>query len=347
MYPLPRQRPLDEADTAAQLAAMAASHDRIWTVLWGVAESDPTRFVETWLDARSLQERGPLVRERAAGAVRDAVVHACACSSRAGPPSARTAPSRCAATGWRACRRRAATSCSLPCSGRQTGKVSQRYKVFVHLLGPGDTLWGQRDSEPGGGLRPTTTWKPGETIQDNYGILVLPGTPPGEYMLEIGLYSLETGARLPVRDAQGKPGRRPAAAGTGNGGPARHRPRPGFHRHDAAGALDAGGARLLGYELVQPGGPDPAQVVLYWQAGEAPRPDMTVSLRLTDASGRQVWTSAGRPVLGVYPSSRWQAGEIVRDPHPMNVAGLASGRYGLTMSAGLAGWTELGEVLVQ
>ena len=71
-----------------------------------------------------------------------------------------------------------------------------------------------------------------------------------------------------------------------------------------------------------------------------------MGLRLVDAVGREVWASAGRPVLDAYPSTLWQAGEIVRDPHPLAVAGLPSGRYRLMLSAGQAPWTDLEQVVI-
>ena len=91
------------------------------------------------------------------------------------------------------------------------GDIRQRYKVFTHLLGDvfnaanGNFLWGQADNEPAGNTRPTTSWRNGETIVDEYAIPVAAGTPPGEYRLEIGLYDPATGARLPLLDGNGSP----------------------------------------------------------------------------------------------------------------------------------------------
>lgn len=89
------------------------------------------------------------------------------------------------------------------------GGIDQRYKVFTHLLGDvfnagsGNFLWGQADNEPAAGTRPTTTWRAGEVIVDEYAIPIAADAPPGEYRLEIGLYDPITGARLPVLDEGG------------------------------------------------------------------------------------------------------------------------------------------------
>jgi mannosyltransferase len=84
------------------------------------------------------------------------------------------------------------------------GPMSQSYKVFTHLVGPGGEIWGQKDSLPGGGSLPTSGWVEGEYLADSYQILVKPEAPSGEYVIEIGMYEESTGTRLPAFDAQGQ-----------------------------------------------------------------------------------------------------------------------------------------------
>lgn len=331
VYPLPRQRPLDEKDTSARLEEIATGHGRVWTVLWGVAESDPQRFVESWLDGHAFKST-----DRWFGNARLALYAIPAGDtgmqhnlnatfgeeagirllgySLAGEPAA------------------GGDVLQLTLYWQATQAVNQRYKVFAHLLGPGDTLWGQRDSEPGGGLRPTTTWKPGDTIRDNYGLLILPGTPPGAYRIEVGMYRLDNGQRLPVTDAAGKPladrlllpavtVSRPAVAYSAQS--------LGFSRQRELN-FD-GVTRLLGYDLIQPGSSDPPQVVLYWQCAQEGR-DLSIGLQLVDAAGGVAWSQASRPVLGSYPTTSWQTSEIIRDPHPLVLRGLPKGSYRLLLS---------------
>jgi len=78
------------------------------------------------------------------------------------------------------------------------------YKVFVHLIGPDGRPAAQGDDFPLAGARPTTSWQPGETLQDSY-VIHLPGDmAPGDYPLRIGFYDPVTGERLsPVYDADG------------------------------------------------------------------------------------------------------------------------------------------------
>lgn len=84
---------------------------------------------------------------------------------------------------------------------RAEAPLTARYTVFTHLLDPAGTLRGQMDSEPQGGSLPTDRWPVGSVIQDNYALTLAAEAPPGTYTLQVGMYALETGARLPVQGA--------------------------------------------------------------------------------------------------------------------------------------------------
>jgi len=58
---------------------------------------------------------------------------------------------------------------------------------------------------PGGGLLPTNSWLKGEIITDEYEVPIRAGAPPGQYVIETGMYDRYTGERLQVLDANGKP----------------------------------------------------------------------------------------------------------------------------------------------
>ncbi len=85
------------------------------------------------------------------------------------------------------------------------GETDVSYTVFTHLLDGESRIWGQQDSVPGGGSLPTTSWLPGEVLIDEYTLELSEDAPPGEYVLEIGMYEATTGQRLPIHDATGSP----------------------------------------------------------------------------------------------------------------------------------------------
>ena len=79
------------------------------------------------------------------------------------------------------------------------------YTVFVHLLDDEGNIQGQRDSVPGGGALPTTSWVEGEIIADGHEIAVATDASPGLYSIALGMYDASTGGRLAILDAEGQP----------------------------------------------------------------------------------------------------------------------------------------------
>lgn len=72
------------------------------------------------------------------------------------------------------------------------------YTAFVHLLGPDGQLIAQQDKQPLNGFLPTSQWRSGMIIPDRYELNVPVTASPGDYTLQVGLYDLATGQRLPI-----------------------------------------------------------------------------------------------------------------------------------------------------
>ncbi len=83
-------------------------------------------------------------------------------------------------------------------------EMDTSYTVFNHLIDDEDHIWGQKDGIPGNGALPTSSWIAGEYVIDEYEIPVQEDTPPGEYLIETGMYNLATMVRLTVFDAEGR-----------------------------------------------------------------------------------------------------------------------------------------------
>jgi 4-amino-4-deoxy-L-arabinose transferase-like glycosyltransferase len=239
--------------------------------------------------------------------------------------------------------------------------VSQDYTVFLHLLGPDGERYAQHDDPPLRGIQPMTHWQAGEVLPDRR-LLELPvDMSPGRYRLEVGLYELTTGHRLPVADADG----------TGSGDvltldyvriPEQDAalPQPAeMVQVDFAGGGDR--IRLLGYTLTErtavPGGT--LGLTLYWQALAPVQTDYNVFVHLLDVEEQIRGQGDGPPAAGSYPSSFWDVGEIVVDDrlvavHPDAPAGnyrLAVGLYELAtdrrLSTAETDRVELGEVRIE
>jgi len=203
VYPLPkgRSRPRAEAIDAA-LTEIAARHDRLYVLFWGDSARDPERLVERWLDEHAFK-----ATEEWVGDVRF-VSYAVPQAPASEMETAVALPFGNAIT---------LEGVTLNERSLQPGDIlqvtlfwqtavplAQRYKVFLHLVGPDGELVAQRDSEPGGNLKPTNTWQPVETVIDNHGLLIPPDLPPGEYGLYLGLYDVaDPSARLPIQTSEG------------------------------------------------------------------------------------------------------------------------------------------------
>ncbi len=72
-------------------------------------------------------------------------------------------------------------------------------------------------------------------------------------------------------------------------------------------------------------GPTMPNLNLFWQAQAIPQGDYTVFVHLLDPDGKLIAQADSPPAAGVYPTSLWDAGEIIADRHPLPQ--LAPGHY--------------------
>lgn len=184
---LPAQRPIDADDTRRRLNAIKAQYGRVWVVDWAMAEADPRGVIRTWL-----AENGFQATHQWYGSVQLALVGF-------GPATVRTEPvdapldNGIVLEGYRLASRtlKPGETLALTLVWRAGGPTLEHWKVFTHLLDGGSMVVAQRDAEPSDNLRPTTSWKAGERIEDNYGIAIPDALPAGNYTLEIGMYDGE------------------------------------------------------------------------------------------------------------------------------------------------------------
>jgi len=325
IYPLPETRPADRAATEAALADILARHERIYAILWATDESDPEGIVEGYLAAHAYK-----ARDSWHGNVRLAVYS----SAHEAPAAPEVATEwrlgdDIALEGYTVLTPQLAASdvAQVTLFWRALRPVSARLKVFVHLVDADGHIVGQHDAEPAGGGRPTTAWAPGELVRDNHGVLVQPGTPPGELTLRVGLYDDATGQRLPVMHNGQAAGNAIDLTRLPLKAPSEPLPIEAF---DAEVRCDVtlGGVRVLGYSLypmglrhearrsLAPG--ETGELLVYTQGAEAIevaliRRGRIVALTQLDGLG------AGVP-----------AGHIARMAAPLTIAADApTGRYAL------------------
>jgi hypothetical protein len=73
---------------------------------------------------------------------------------------------------------------------------TQRYTLFVHIVGDDGIVRGQQDREPA--RAPTDQWQPNQHLIDVYGPTLSLETPPGRYRVVLGWYAYPSLARLPL-----------------------------------------------------------------------------------------------------------------------------------------------------
>ncbi len=336
LYPLPRQRPLDTAQTEAELKEMIESRGRVFAVLWATDESDPERFVEGWLDRHTYKAADSWY-----GNVR-LVIYAVPLQPQLnGIEHAVSAilGDEVRFLGYNLLTEEvmAGDIVQLTLFWEALAPMTERYKVFTHVVDAHGHLVGQRDAEPGGGAKITTVWERGERILDNYGLPILPATPPGEYTIKIGMYRLTDGQRLQVVENGQVLGDHIVLQPVRVLSPKVPPPLSVLEMHKR---LDArfGDVVLLGHQLTklgyehQPDAPiyrgDILHLTLFWQASRQPDHDVGLTFTLRDEGGTTVQQRDARPTEGQYSVQQWRAEEIVRDQHNWLLrADLKPGRY--------------------
>ncbi len=77
------------------------------------------------------------------------------------------------------------------------------FTVFVHLVDEKGQIVASHDGMPVENRFPTRAWRRGQIVSDVHRLDLPPNLEPGIYQVNVGMYLLETGERLPVWDAGG------------------------------------------------------------------------------------------------------------------------------------------------
>lgn len=316
VLPIPDTRPADPARVEAQLADWTADRRAVHALLWATEQSDPEDVVTGWLDNNLFkgQESWQNNVRYAQYFVDDA--HACTpMALQATTPEdtpVLTLGSICL-TSDGVVEVSAGDPYMVQFVWMTDHPLERRYKVSVQIIQGEETVIAQHDGEPAGGSRPTTSWQPGESVQDRHAVLIPIGSIPGDKRVRVVVYDAESGTPLRFgNDDHVELAMRvtlPAA-----------NPPIEMLPMDAIVDKRMNGVTLLGYSQYKkdfghaPETPlqlgDTVRLSLYWQApnplpeGWVPNQQVTLSL------GGATFTV---PLAGIeYPTEMWQPGQIVR-----------------------------------
>jgi hypothetical protein len=153
----------------------------------------------------------------------------------------------------------------------------------------------------------------GQVVQGRYDLAPVPGTPPGDYGLDVGVYTEADPAGLDILDDEGAPqGKRAVPGGV------RLVPLPAPLEDVEAphpGRVDLGGGlELAGWDLdrdtAQPG--DRLRLTFVWSVAAQPWDDYRVLVLVTDSEGDTLNAGVYPPTVDGHATSGWQEGQAWR-----------------------------------
>jgi hypothetical protein len=202
---------------------------------------------------------------------------------------------------------------------RADAQPSRDLSVFVHLVDNDGLIAAQVDTMPGGGLSPTSQWRPGELRVDTYRLRIPPTAyTPNEGRIAIGLYDA-------LVDEQP---RQPILAGADPGPGVIHDQAlylgrvtitPPIGQVPNQMAVDfEDNITLAGYRFSQrrfhPG--DTLTVTLYWRARDIISKEYTTFVHLLDTNFAMFGGHDGTPAIA---TSEWEPATILEDAHVFTV----------------------------
>jgi hypothetical protein len=328
-YYSPLERPIDET----KLEEIAATHSGLWVVINPPNDPDPDEAIEHWLTQHTyrtltLWTGGVTFRYYSMPANREPVRH----------PLQVNFADQILLTDYDLAVQATKYSHILHATlwWQALTEMDEQYRVSLRVLDQSGHPGGRKDIPPLGNFRPTVGWAQNERIEDHVGLFIWPGTPPGEYWVEIRLVNGSNGQPLIIatdhETGNTKQKSDQILLGPVTIGKAHAPPPIEELQFQHPVGVDLDGLRLLGYsltsELIRSG--DTLPFVLFWQAREKIGRDYLISLQLRDEGGQAWGEHRSRPVEGAYPTNRWDEGEIVRDQRDWVVPpDVPSGRHPL------------------
>ncbi|MDX1522403.1 MAG: hypothetical protein R3264_12325, partial [Anaerolineae bacterium] len=207
--------------------------------------------------------------------------------------------------------------------------MDTNYSVFVHLIGRDFENVGQLNTYPGLGLRPTTTLQPGQIFADTYPVLINGGSAaPARLAVNVGLFDFEAPGRPGIPPTT--PAGDPASTTVGH---VKMVPTewPAVDETDPLAEF-GDNIRLMAYRLDDcRATPANCRLTLTWRALGQPARDYTVFIQLwpdpPSATEPMFFGFDSPPLNNDYPTGLWAAGEVIIDPHPLDLSPVPPGTY--------------------
>jgi mannosyltransferase len=313
-YLLPDSPTLDTTRTldygiAGQLNAWLAGRDGVWLVLWQDEVVDPVGYLTTMLAGAG--EEQPVDRTFAEVKLRHFRLPkgvALSDQPKIDHPADYNFGDRLRLLGYNQTGDREATL-----FWEALQPLDQDYRVSLVLRDTEGQGWGRWDGRPATYLYPTTYWRPGQIVFGRYDLDPVPGAPPGDYGLEVGVYTEEDPSGLDVLDLAGAPQGKRAMLGAVRLAVVAAKPEE-IELPNVVHLEMGDGLALRGWHLdrseAQPG--ERLLLNLVWSVEDKPQGDDRVQLFLTDATGQTLDAGVFLPTNAWHPTSIWLPGQAWR-----------------------------------
>ncbi len=190
------------------------------------------------------------------------------------------------------------------------------YQVALRVVDAAGNLWGKQDRRPTGYTYPTTRWSKGEKPVGAYTVPLLPGTPPGDYWVQLTVYTVANPSGLDVLAPNGAPVGKTVKLGPIPVLPASQPPTLASLEISSTLSRPLGPLTLLGYQLGwdQASAGETVPVTLFWRADQKPVRDYSFRLAFGSATTEPLALSNPQS-----PTTSWRAGETVRGQYMVMV----------------------------
>ncbi len=228
------------------------------------------------------------------------------------------------------------------------GYTGLKERMFLQVLDSQGNPVGQQEIAPIS--RKMYRWRDDGLILEQHPLKLDPDLSTGLYFVRLGFFKPETGQRLPVRSFDQQPLGDEVIIG------------PLYVRSDTVDpitpqypkqAMLGDTIELLGYSLYPAEDGTSVDVTLYWQTRAAVNRDYTAFIQLLNPQNEMMAQRDRQPLNGLYPTSRWQPGDIISDRFVLAVSGnelsggnkLVTGLYDLTSGVRLPAYNHQGQLL--
>ena len=228
------------------------------------------------------------------------------------------------------------------------GYTGLKEKMFIQLLDSGGHPVGQQEIEPIS--RKMYRWRDDGLILEQHPLQFGSDLNAGLYFARLGFFNPDTGQRLPTYSPNGQPlgdelivGPLYVSADGIN---------PANPQHAVQATLGHE-FELLGYSAYPAETENSTTVELFWKTAAPVEVNYTVFVQMLDAQNQIIAQADAQPLPNVYPTSRWQPGDIItaRFALPVSSSGLSgpyklvTGMYDLATGLRLSTYNQKGELL--